>query len=197
MNPVKRTISVLALVGTDHHPFDRMVNVVDELLTAHNDSAMALNCLIQYGTANPPVSAEGVEYLAKDEVHQEIERADLILCHGGPSTIVEILRVGKKPLVMPRDPERGEHVDGHQQRFARHMSSQGLVQLISSVHEIQEVLNLTLDGLLQDSMEDLNLPSPDESAFRLGEIVAALIAPAPKAKPWRWGWGTSPNQDSD
>ncbi|PRA10544.1 glycosyl transferase family 28 [Arthrobacter sp. MYb211] len=187
MKSAKPDVTVLALVGTDHHPFDRMVNLVDELLAGHDPSDGALSCLIQFGTAQAPSSAQGRDFLAKDEVKEHIDRADLVLCHGGPSTIVEILRSGKMPLVMPRDPERGEHVDGHQQRFARHMAGLGLVQLVDSVQQVRAEVEQFTAGADERLKPGIELPSPDESALRLGLIVDRLIAAAPAQRWWRRG----------
>ncbi len=178
MTAEREKIRLLALVGTDHHPFDRLVNLLDELVQQHDRSLRELSCLVQYGTANPPALAPGVQFLAKDSVQSEIHRADLVLCHGGPSTIVEILRSGKKPLVMPRDPNLGEHVDGHQQRFSQHMARQGLIELVESVHEVHARVEQVMDGAASHWMAQIDLPSPEISARNLGQIVESLLAPA-------------------
>lgn len=187
MKSANLDLTLLALVGTDHHPFDRMVNLVDDLLAGHDPSDGTLTCLIQYGTAQAPSSAQGKQFLAKDEVQRCIERADLVLCHGGPSTIVEILRSGKMPLVMPRDPERGEHVDGHQQRFARHMAGLGLIQLVDSVQQVRAKIEQFTAGSDDGLKPGIELPSPDESALRLGLIVDRLTAATPARRWWRRG----------
>lgn len=170
------TVRVLALVGTDHHPFDRMVKTVDEMKIRFANSGEDIHYLVQFGTAQPPEHAQGVDYLTKDAVQQEINRADLILSHGGPSTIVEILRSGQLPLVLPRDPQRGEHVDGHQQRFAQHMANQKLIELIDSVQQLEDALRKILRGETRKSDLVRSLPSPDDSARKLGQIVANLVS---------------------
>lgn len=186
MTTNKPRVRLLALVGTDHHPFDRMIELVDEVIARFTATGVAIEALVQFGTAAPPTRAAGKQYLAKEAVLAEILAADIVLSHGGPSTIVEILRSGQLPLVMPRDPERGEHVDGHQQRFARHMANQELVQLLDSADELEAAISKVLRGETRSTDLVDSLPSPDESASRLGNIVAEIIA-AKKARP-RVGW---------
>ena len=68
--------------------------------------------------------------------------------------IVEARRHGKRPLVVPRDHRLGEHVDGHQLRFARRLADEGLIVLCEQRDELTAALdaarrdpdNLTLVG---------------------------------------------------
>ena len=43
---------------------------------------------------------------------------------------------GRTPIVVPRDPERGEHVDGHQQKFSRWMADKGQIVLAAEEAEL-------------------------------------------------------------
>ena len=46
---------VLALSGTDHHPFDRLVHWMDDAAARHPD----VRFLVQHGRSTPPTIAEG------------------------------------------------------------------------------------------------------------------------------------------
>ena len=81
---------VVALAGTDHHPFDRLVHWVDDAATRHPD----LRFFVQYGTAAPPTVAEGRAYLEHDVMIDLMEHALLIVCHGGPGTIMDAAKPG-------------------------------------------------------------------------------------------------------
>ena len=116
---------VLALVGTDHHPFDSMIEAMDAFATSHPQ----LRVFVQYGTSVAPRVAEGASLLDRDELDELLDGADLIVSHGGPATITVIRSRGLLPIVMPRNPDLGEHVDGHQQRFARLMGASGFLRL--------------------------------------------------------------------
>ena len=102
---------VLALVGTDHHPFDRLVGWVDAWAGARR-----ARVVIQHGAARPPAHAEGVRSCRADELHRRcMRRATAVVCHGGPGTIAAARgRPGIRRSWSPRDPALGEHVDDHQ-----------------------------------------------------------------------------------
>ncbi len=151
---------LLVLVGTDHHPFDRVVTWVDDWLEAQADPPEAF---VQHGTARPPRLADGVPITGKDELGELMARADVVVSHGGPATITEIRRFGTLPVVVPRDPALGEHVDGHQQRFARRMGASRFVLTC----ETREDLHARLDAGIAD---------PSILAVDAGEEIARLAA---------------------
>ena len=164
---------LLVLVGTDHHPFDRVVEWVDEWLEAQPEAPRAV---IQYGTSRPPSRAEGLPLTGKAELQELMSAADVVVTHGGPATITEVRRYGRLPLVVPRDPQRGEHVDEHQQLFARRMAGSGFVRTC----ETREELYLALSRGFSDPSSVAVDPETDRtrleaSLTRFGQVVDALI----------------------
>lgn len=135
---------VLALVGTDHHPFDRLVDLMDAAAVRHPEHRF----VVQHGATRSPLVAEGRDYLPHDELLELFEQADVVVCHGGPATIMDARSRGHAPICVPRDPARGEHVDGHQQAFARQAGRSGLVRLTETVEELEDAL---VDGLVGHS----------------------------------------------
>lgn len=124
---------VLALTGTDHHPFDRLVEWTDAAAERHGE----VRFLIQYGAARPPRVAEGRDFLGHEVLTDLLVEASVVVCHGGPGIITEAREAGHLPLCVPRDPRLGEHVDGHQQRFAALVGGAGQVLDIRA-HEVFE-----------------------------------------------------------
>jgi UDP-N-acetylglucosamine transferase subunit ALG13 len=114
---------ILVSVGTDHHPFDRVVGWADDWQRTHPADVV----VIQHGTSAAPKVAQGAPLLDHDRLLDEMRRADVVVCHGGPATITEARRQGHLPICVPRDPKHGEHVDDHQQRFAHHLARGHLV----------------------------------------------------------------------
>ena len=122
------TALVVALVGTDHHPFSRMVDWIDAAATRHRD----VHFVVQHGATRPPLVAEAHDFLSHDRLADLLSDASVVVCHGGPGTIVDAREAGHVPLCVPRDPALGEHVDGHQQRFAHVVAELGVVREIRS-----------------------------------------------------------------
>ena len=131
---------VLGLVGTDHHPFDRLVAWMDIAAGRRDD----VHFVVQYATSRAPRVAEGHAFLPHERLVELMQEASVVVCHGGPGTIMDARQAGHVPLCVPRDPRLGEHVDGHQQRFAAVVGEVGLVQVVPSL----DALVTDVDGAL-------------------------------------------------
>lgn len=161
---------VLAVVGTDHHPFDRLVQWVDDWAEDRD-----VPTLVQYGSASPPQHAAGVRLLPHDRLGDLLRDATAVVCHGGPATIADARAAGHRPLVVPRDPRHGEHVDEHQILFAERLLQRGEIDLPRG----REELWLRLDAVLADP-QLLHL-DPDDGAHELDAAVATFTGIATAA----------------
>ena len=116
---------LLVTVGTDHHPFDRLVRWAGAWLAARPGT---LRCVMQTGTSAPPDPSEAAEwqaYLEFDALQAAMASAAAVVCHGGPGTILGARHMGAVPIVVPRQHRLGEHVDDHQVAFSRRLAAEG------------------------------------------------------------------------
>lgn len=114
---------LLVTVGTDHHPFDRLVRWAAAWLDGHPGQ---LRCLMQTGTSAPPTGqVEWQAYLEFDALQAAMASAAAVVCHGGPGTILGARHMGAVPIVVPRQHRLGEHVDDHQVAFSRRLAADG------------------------------------------------------------------------
>ena len=114
---------LLVTVGTDHHPFDRLVRWAGAWFDGHPGR---LRCLMQTGTSAPPAGgAEWQAYLEYDALQEAMASAAAVVCHGGPGTILGARHMGAVPIVVPRQHRLGEHVDDHQVAFSRRLAADG------------------------------------------------------------------------
>lgn len=113
---------VAVLVGTDHHPFNRLVD-----WSLHLAEEGWARWFIQYGTSHfepsedPRVS--GARVVGSEDLTEVLEAASCVVVHGGPGLLMDAWLAGHTPVVVARDPALGEHVDQHQQRFVAHLGS--------------------------------------------------------------------------
>ena len=117
--------AIFVTVGTDHHPFDRVVRWADAYAAANSEARV----VVQYGSATPPVVAVGHESLPYVEMRRQMAAADVVVTQGGPGGIMDSRAVGRLPIVIPRTAALGEHVDDHQVAFAEHMHAHGRIAL--------------------------------------------------------------------
>jgi UDP-N-acetylglucosamine transferase subunit ALG13 len=133
---------VFVTVGTDHHPFDRLVDWVDRWLEQADDER--IQCVVQHGTSAAPTHTTGHAYLGFDEVRSTMREAQAVICHGGPGTIMLSRSVGRRPIVVPRRHGLGEHVDDHQVAFSRRIAADGTIELAETEERFLELLQQAL-----------------------------------------------------
>lgn len=131
---------VVVSVGTDHHRFDRLVGWMDGWAARHPE----VRVVIQRGGAPDTAHAESAPLIPYDELRDLFARATAVVSHGGPSTVMDVRCAGRLPVVVPRDPVHGEHVDGHQIRFSQHLSRHGLATLATTPDELKAAVEAVL-----------------------------------------------------
>ncbi|MCB0973481.1 MAG: sulfotransferase [Actinobacteria bacterium] len=168
--------TLMVTVGTDHHPFDRIVRWAVEFAAARP----GLEVVIQAGTSTVPATLPpnvvASAYLAFDDLRAAMDRATVIVTHGGPATIGDALEIGHRPVVMPRDPQRGEHVDGHQQRFAKFLAEHDQVDVALEVADLDAVLRARLEVPIRTARTTTTRTGVRELAVRSQEILDAVDA---------------------
>lgn len=170
--------SLLVVVGTDHHPFDRVVRWTDDWLSGQHPQPSAV---VQHGTSRPPRLAEGHELLAHHEVRRLMATASLVVTHGGPATIMDVRRSGRVPVVVARDPGLGEHVDDHQQRFCRRMAQQGRIVLCETYADFTAALDRGRRDPLAYALQphdQTGTAQVQQAVERVGAVVDELITDA-------------------
>lgn len=165
---------VLVTVGSDHHPFDRLVGWVDDWLESRAAAGLPVPAvLVQHGTARPPRLALGVPYLPREELLDLMGRADVVVAQGGPASVVETRGRGRVPVVVPRLARHREVVDDHQVAYSRHMAAQHQLLLAESAEQLRE----HLDAALLDPSSVVAAPDPERdrliaaNAGRLARVV--------------------------
>ncbi len=129
--------AVIVAVGTDHHPFDRLVKWVDAWAADHPETTV----LVQRGTSVSTGQCESVELLPHPELCDRFAKAAAVVSHGGPSTVMDARMAGRLPIVVARNPEHGEHVDDHQMRFAEHLRRHDLARVIDTEADFAAALD--------------------------------------------------------
>lgn len=125
---------ILVLLGTDVHPFLRLREWSDRWAIDHPDD----DVLVQHGATPAPRVARGVALMTPADLDAAIAASDIVVSHGGPGTLTTARRGGRLPVVIPRDPERDEHVDGHQVAFSRWVRARGLAVVVESTDDLSD-----------------------------------------------------------
>lgn len=128
---------IFVTVGTHEQPFDRLLKEVDELV---ENGVITEEVFIQTGYSTYiPKNCKWSKLLSFDKMDELMERADIIITHGGPATFMSAIAKGKKPIVVPRQEKYGEHVNDHQLDFAQHVKER-----YNSIEVVEDISNLGL-----------------------------------------------------
>lgn len=172
------TRRILGSVGTDHHPFPRLIEWVAQATAGLPD----VEVLVQRGATPDSGLVPTVDYMSAVDLEASLLTAAAVVCHGGPGTISGVRRAGHLPLVIPRNPAFGEHVDDHQMRFCAHNAEQGRIILIDSVEQLREKIALAISGNAPRVVESSDSVA---AALRLGSLVQDLVADKLTTRPLR------------
>lgn len=161
--------SIVASVGTDHHHFDRLVGWLDDYAVGHPE----VDVFVQHGQSAPPAVATGAPLLPLEELRARFAAATAVVTHGGPATITDVIDAGRKPLVVPRRPDLGEHVDDHQVLFTRRLAIDDRIVLVTDRDDLVRHLERAVE-----SPDDYRVaPGREElatSVRRFARLVADL-----------------------
>lgn len=72
------------------------------------------------------LNIDGKEVVPAHELEQAMREADVVIAHAGTGTALTSLRMGKRPILVPRDSSNGQHIDNHQFQTAALLDNMGL-----------------------------------------------------------------------
>jgi UDP-N-acetylglucosamine transferase subunit ALG13 len=164
---------VVCLVGTDHHPFARLISWCDSLAASRPD----VDVVVQHGSSGAPTVAVGHAFLSREELDALLARAQVAVSHGGPGLISEIRAARLRPIAVPRDPDLGEHVDKHQMRFVERMGHAGIVDVVTTEAEFTDVVTAGLADPQHMRTTEADDSHIARSVGRFAHLVDVLLGP--------------------
>jgi UDP-N-acetylglucosamine transferase subunit ALG13 len=154
---------IFVTLGTHHDPFPRLIDGLQAL--------DGQDLVVQYGHSPAPLhAANPVQFLPFEDLIEHIRTADAVVTHAGVGSILNCLRLGRTPIVIPRQKRFGEHVDDHQVELTRALADDGKVipvwdvtdlpALVESVPEPAAVLDEYAGDGLQGAVREALQPRP-------------------------------------
>ena len=108
---------IFVTVGTHEQAFDRLIKCIDNMV---GNGVIKEKVIIQKGyTDYEPKNCETYKLIGYEQMQEYIEKARIVITHGGPASFVAPLSIGKIPVVVPRKKEFNEHVNDHQLDFVK------------------------------------------------------------------------------
>lgn len=131
---------IFVTVGTHEQPFNRLIKKIDEL---KRDEIIKEEVIMQIGFSTyTPKYCEYKKLIPYQDMIKNVENARIVITHGGPSSFIMPLQVGKIPVVVPRQEKFNEHVNNHQLIFANEVNERyhNLI-VVDDVDKLENIIN--------------------------------------------------------
>ena len=145
---------IFVTVGTHEQPFNRLVKYIDELV---RDGIIKEEVVIQtgYSTYKPKYCTWSSLY-PYDKMLELVNEARIVITHGGPSSFIMPLQIGKTPIVVPRKKKYKEHVNNHQVDFARKVEDRMKnIILVERTEDLKSTI-INYDRIIVDLRHNIN-----------------------------------------
>ena len=144
---------ICVTVGTHEQQFDRLVEYMDNWAGSHDEEV-----IIQTGYSRvEPKNCKWQKFYLQHEMDKFIQDARIVVTHGGPCCYIEVLKLEKVPIVVPRRHMYGEHVDDHQFEIGKKLKeNRNNIILIEDINKLGDALE-NYDEIIKD----MNHTTPD------------------------------------
>ncbi|OCN05588.1 hypothetical protein A4S06_08460 [Erysipelotrichaceae bacterium MTC7] len=165
---------IFVTVGTHEQQFDRLIQEIDKLV---KEKKVKNEVFMQIGYSTYiPQYCKYKKMLNYDEMSDYIEKASVVITHGGPASFLMPIKNGKVPIVVPRQAKYGEHVNDHQVDFVKFLAKEGWGILpVYTTDDLYKTILLAEkkqfdDGIVMINENNLNF------CKKLDELVNKIIS---------------------
>lgn len=130
---------IFVTVGTHEQSFNRLIEYIDKL---KENQVIKENVVVQIGFSTYiPKYCEWKRMYTYKEMNEYIKSARIVITHGGPSSFIGPLQIGKVPIVVPRQSKYNEHINNHQLEFARQVQKkQGNIVVVEDINDLKDII---------------------------------------------------------
>ncbi len=129
---------ILVLLGTQDKPFERILKSVSRQIDKGN---IKEKVVAQTGcTSFEHKKIKTFDFMPKEKLYELMDKARLIITHGGVGTITECISKGKKVIVVPRLKKYGEHTNDHQLQITKEFAMKKYVLPLYDTKNLSVVL---------------------------------------------------------
>jgi len=151
---------ILVLLGTQNNSFHRLLEEVQKNIDNGN---IQEEVIVQKGyTKFESQTMTLYDQLPLNEMNQLIEKADLIITHGGVGSIINSIQRSKKVIAIPRLKKYNEHVNDHQLDIIQSFNKKGYIIGLNGVEE------------LKDALEKVKYFEPQKYIKNTGNIISII-----------------------
>lgn len=152
---------ILVTLGTQDKNFVRLLEKIDQLI---NNGLIKDKVIVQAGfTKYNSENMEIFDLISQDEFNDLMDKADIIITHGGVGNIISALEKNKKVIAVPRLAKYGEHINDHQTQIIAKFNALGYIIGLQDVDElddaVKQIEKFKPKKFVHDNSKMLNLVS--------------------------------------
>ena len=152
---------ILVTLGTQDKNFVRLLEKIDQLI---NNGLIKDKVIVQAGfTKYNSENMEIFDLIPQDEFNDLMDKADIIITHGGVGNIISALEKNKKVIAVPRLAKYGEHINDHQTQIIAKFNALGYIIGLQDVDElddaVKQIKKFKPKKFVHDNRKMLNLVS--------------------------------------
>lgn len=134
---------ILVLLGTQNNSFHRLLEEIQKNIDNGNikEEVVVQKGYTKFESENMTMYTQ----LPVDELKKLIDKADLVITHGGVGSIITAIEKNKKVIAVPRLKEYKEHVNDHQLDIIKSFDDAGYIIGLNSVEKLGEALKKVKD----------------------------------------------------
>lgn len=126
---------IFVTLGSQKFQMNRLLEKLDEL---KEKGIIQDDIVAQCGASDYQVkNYTSLPFVDKEQFALNMEKADLVISHGGTGALVTALKKGKKVIAVPRLAKYGEHVDDHQLQICEVFSSKNYLSVCYEMDELE------------------------------------------------------------
>ena len=179
---------ILVILGTQDKEFPRLLEAVDKCI---EEGTIKDKVVVQAGqTHYESANMEILDLLPAPEFEELVDKADLIITHGGAGSILMSIKKGKKIIAAPRLAKYGEHHNDHQKQIISEFAKGGYVLELDDFNKLGELIKKSqkfkqkrfesntknMIKLLENYIEDTNHTSWfNKFGYLLGWVILGVI----------------------
>lgn len=117
---------------------NRVIRELDKLIEEKFLSANEI--FIQRGDSQRSKYAPCQEYMEESIFNGYLQKSEILITHGGTSSIIKGLRAQKRIIVIPRRKKYGEHVDDHQLQIAQLFEQKKYLLVLNNIDNLKQAI---------------------------------------------------------
>lgn len=143
---------IFVILGTQDKSFERLLNKIEEL---KKQKIIKDDIVVQSGYTKYNSKIMSIfDYLPMNEFENYINKADLIITHGGAGSILGSLKKNKKVIAVPRLSKYGEHTNDHQLQIVKELANDGYILSCLDLNELGHVIEKSKDFIPKKYVPD-------------------------------------------